>query len=37
LMLPLLQTKVGWVAIGAVVTLEVIGFMIINKIVSIDV
>lgn len=37
LMMPLVQTKTGWIAIGAVVALETVGFMIINKIVSIDV
>jgi tight adherence protein B len=37
LMLPLIQTTIGWCAIAAVVLLETIGFMIINKIVTIDV
>lgn len=37
LMQPLVQTKLGWCAIGAVVTLETIGFLVINKIVTVDV
>lgn len=37
LMMPLVQTTIGWCAIAAVVVLEVVGFMIINKIVTIDV
>ena len=37
LMQPLVETKLGWCAIGAVVTLETVGFLIINKIVTIDV
>ncbi|HOE60414.1 MAG TPA: type II secretion system F family protein [Kiritimatiellia bacterium] len=37
LMQPLLQTKIGWCAIGAVVILETVGFLVINKIVTIDV
>jgi len=37
LMQPLVQTRLGWCAIGAVVTLETIGFLVINKIVTIDV
>jgi len=37
LMMPLVQTKVGWCAIAGVVFLETVGFMIINKIVTIDV
>ena len=37
LMMPLVQTTIGWCAIAAVVVLEVIGFVIINKIVTIDV
>lgn len=37
LMQPLLQTKVGWCAIGAVAVLETVGFLVINKIVTIDV
>lgn len=37
LMLPLVQTKIGWCAIAVVVALESVGFVIINKIVTIDV
>ncbi len=37
LMMPLVQTKIGWCAIAAVVFLETVGFLIINKIVTIDV
>lgn len=37
LMLPLVQTPTGWCALGAVATLELIGFLIINKIVTIEV
>ncbi len=37
LMLPLVQTKIGWCAIGAVAVLETVGFLVINKIVTIDV
>lgn len=37
LMQPLVQTKLGWSAIGAVVLLETVGFLVINKIVTIDV
>ena len=37
LMMPLVQTKIGWCAIAAVALLETIGFVIINKIVTIDV
>ncbi len=37
LMQPLVQTQLGWCAIGAVVLLETIGFLVINKIVTIDV
>ena len=37
LMLPLVQTRMGWSAIGAVVILETVGFFVINKIVTIDV
>jgi tight adherence protein B len=37
LMQPLVQTKMGWCAIGAVAVLETIGFLCINKIVTIDV
>lgn len=37
LMMPLVTTPIGWGALAAVVVLEVVGFMIINKIVTIDV
>lgn len=37
LMLPLVQTKIGWCAIGAVAVLETVGFLVINKLVTIDV
>ncbi len=37
LMQPLVQTKLGWCAIGAVVALETVGFLVINKIVTVDV
>ena len=37
LLQPLVQTQLGWCAIGAVVVLETIGFLVINKIVTIDV
>lgn len=37
LMAPMLQTALGWAAIGVVVLLEVIGFFVINKIVTIEV
>lgn len=37
LMRPLIQTKIGWIAIGAVLMLETVGFVIINKIVTIKV
>lgn len=37
LMQPLVQTKIGWCALGAVAILETVGFLIINKIVTIDV
>ena len=37
LMLPLVQTSIGWAAIGAVVILETVGFLVINKLVTIDV
>ena len=36
LMQPLVQTKIGWCGIGAVVILETVGFLVINKIVTID-
>lgn len=37
LMQPLVETKLGWCAIGAVAILETVGFLVINKIVTIDV
>ena len=37
LMQPLVQTRIGWCAIGVVVVLETIGFLVINKIVTVDV
>mgnify|MGYP001472021175 CR=1 FL=1 len=37
LMLPLVQTTIGWCALGAVAVLETVGFLVINKIVTIDV
>lgn len=37
LMQPLVETKIGWCAIAAVAFLETVGFVIINKIVTIDV
>ncbi len=37
LMQPLVETRLGWCAIGAVALLETIGFLVINKIVTIDV
>ena len=37
LMRPMVTTTLGWSAIGAVVVLETIGFLIINKIVTIEV
>ncbi len=37
LMMPLLTTSTGWTAIGIVAVLEVVGFLIINKIVTIRV
>ena len=37
LMQPLVETTLGWCAIGAVVILETVGFLVINKIVTIDV
>lgn len=37
LMRPLVETKIGWCAIAAVAFLETVGFIIINKIVTIDV
>jgi tight adherence protein B len=37
LMKPMLQTKIGWCAIGVMLALEAIGFLVINKIVTIEV
>ena len=37
LMEPLVTTKIGWSALGVVVVLEVVGFLVINKIVTIKV
>lgn len=37
LMQPLVETKIGWCAICAVVVLETVGFLVINKIVTVDV
>lgn len=37
LMLPLVQTQIGWSALGTVVVLETVGFLVINKIVTVDV
>lgn len=37
LMRPLVTTTVGWIAIGVVVVLEVLGFVVIRKIVTIEV
>lgn len=37
LMAPMLQTAIGWAAIGVVILLEAIGFIVINKIVTIEV
>lgn len=37
LMRPLVETRIGWCAIAAVAFLETVGFIIINKIVTIDV
>jgi tight adherence protein B len=37
LMSPLVTTQIGWLAIGVVVTLEVIGFFFINRIVNVEV
>jgi len=37
LMSPMVTTQLGWCAIGVVITLETIGFFIINKIVTIEV
>jgi Flp pilus assembly protein TadB len=37
LMRPMLETTMGWCGIGAVLLLETLGFLWINKIVSIDV
>jgi tight adherence protein B len=37
LMQPILENKIGWIALGTVAILETIGFLVINKIVTIDV
>lgn len=37
LMLPMVQTLIGWCAIGAMITLEVIGYLVIRSIVDIKV
>ena len=37
LMLPLVLTKMGWCAIGVVALLETVGFLVINKMVTIEV
>jgi tight adherence protein B len=37
LMKPLVQTRMGWTAIGIVLVLETVGFLVINKIVTIKV
>jgi tight adherence protein B len=37
LMQPLVETQIGWCAIGAVAVLETVGFLVINKIVTVDV
>lgn len=37
LMAPMLQSPIGWASLGAVVVLEIIGFWVINKIVTIEV
>lgn len=37
LMQPMVTTHIGWCAIGVVIALEVVGFVIINKIVTIEV
>ena len=37
LMLPMVQTTVGWCAIGVMLTLELIGYFVIRSIVNIEV
>lgn len=37
LMMPLITTQTGWIAIGIVAVLEIVGFIVINKIVTIKV
>lgn len=37
LMQPLVETKIGWAALGMVAVLEIIGFVVINKVVTIEV
>ena len=37
LMLPMVQTLIGWCAIGVMLTLEVIGYLVIRSIVDIKV
>ena len=37
LMLPMVQTLIGWCALGVMVTLEVIGYIVIRAIVNIKV
>lgn len=37
LMLPLVTTVTGWLAVGAAITLEIVGFLIVRKIVTIEV
>ncbi len=37
LMRPLVETQIGWMALGVVAVLEIVGFVVINKIVTIEV
>lgn len=37
LMAPMIETQIGWCAIGVVIALETVGFFIINKIVTVEV
>lgn len=37
LMMPMIENKLGWVALGCVACLEIVGFVFINKIVTIEV
>lgn len=37
LMKPMVQTQTGWCAIGVMLVLETVGFLVINKIVTIEV